>query len=61
MKGIFLILTIYYSGDKIKNEMGRACGTCGRQDSRIQGLVAKPDRKRQLEDLSVDGTIKIDL
>ena len=29
----------YYSGDQIKkNEMGRACGTYGRQDRYIQGF-----------------------
>jgi hypothetical protein len=32
----------YYSGDQIKkNEMGRACGTYGRQERCIQGFGGK--------------------
>jgi hypothetical protein len=35
----FVLLTNYYSSDKIKkNEIGWACGTCGRQDRCIQGF-----------------------
>jgi len=31
-------LIIYYSGDQIKKEMGRTCGTYGRQVRCIQGF-----------------------
>jgi hypothetical protein len=30
------------------NEMGGACGTCGREDRYIQDLVGKPEEKRPL-------------
>ena len=34
-----VLLTQHYSGDQIqKNEMGRACGTYGRQEMCIQGF-----------------------
>jgi hypothetical protein len=29
--------------------MGRACGTCGRQEKCEQGLVKRPKRKRTVE------------
>jgi len=41
-----------------KNEMGGACGTYGRQEKCIQGLVGRPDRKMpHLEHGGVDGRI----
>ena len=38
---IDLYLTKYCSGDKIKNDMGGACGTYGGEEKRIQGLGGK--------------------
>ena len=36
---VFLLLTKYFSGDKIeKNEMGGACGKYGREERCIQGF-----------------------
>jgi hypothetical protein len=37
-----LLLTKHYSGGQIKkNEMGWACGTCGRQEMCIEGFRGK--------------------
>jgi hypothetical protein len=49
----------FYSGDQIKkNEMGRACGTYGRQERCIQGFWWGDLRKRDhLEDLGVNRRI----
>jgi hypothetical protein len=43
-------------GDKIeKNVKGGACSTYGKRRDLYRVLVRKPDRKRNLEDPSVDG------
>jgi hypothetical protein len=43
-------ITRYHQVDQIKeNEVGRACGTHGRGEKRVQGLVGKPVGKRPLE------------
>jgi hypothetical protein len=43
-------LTKFYVGDKLKeNEMGRACGTCGRERERYMVLVGKPGGKGHLD------------
>ena len=45
-----MLLTKYYSGDKIeKNEMGWACRTYRGQERCIQGFGGKPEGKRPLE------------
>jgi hypothetical protein len=42
-------LTKYYSADQVKkNEMGRAYGIYGRQESCVEGLVVKCNVKRPL-------------
>jgi hypothetical protein len=50
--------------EQIKNnEMGRACGTCGRQDRCVQGLVERSEGKRPLgrPKSRWEDNIKIDL
>lgn len=52
--------TKHYSTDQIKkNEMGRACGTPGGDETFtcIQILERNPRRKSQMEDLGVNGRI----
>ena len=45
----FVLFTKYYSGDQIKkNEMGRACGTCDRQERGVQGFGGKTGEKKPL-------------
>jgi hypothetical protein len=45
-----VFLTTYYSSDHTKkNEMGRACGTYGREQRCIEGSGGKPEGKRPLE------------
>ena len=50
MRGwISLLLTQYFSGDKIKkNEMGGTCSTYGGEERRILGFLGKPEGKRPL-------------
>ena len=48
-----VLLTKYYSGDQIKNEMGRACGMYGGQDKCIQGFGGDLMEINHLEDLGV--------
>jgi hypothetical protein len=51
-----VLLTQYCSGDKIKkNELGRACSTCGGEESAYRVLVRKSEGRDHLEDLGVDG------
>jgi hypothetical protein len=54
---VFLIR--YYSVDQIKkNEMGRSCGTYGRQGRCVQGIDGGDLRERgNLEDRGLDGRI----
>jgi hypothetical protein len=48
----------YYSGDKMKNEMGGACGTYGGRERCINGFDWRDLRGRDhWEDLGVDGRI----
>jgi hypothetical protein len=35
--------------------VGRACGTHGRGEKHVQGLVAKPEGKDHLKDQGIDG------
>jgi hypothetical protein len=47
-------LITYYTGSKIKrNGMGRACGTCGREERCVRGL----GEEIHLENLEGDGRI----
>lgn len=41
--------------------MDRVCGTYGGQEKCIQGLCGKPERKKLLEDLGVEGRILLKL
>lgn len=50
----FKILTPKHTTFEQQNELGRACGTYGREDWCIQVLVGKPQTKRALEDLVTD-------
>jgi len=48
----------YYSGNEIENnEMGGACSTYEARRGSYKVLVGKPERKNQLEDQGVDGTV----
>jgi hypothetical protein len=51
-----VFLTKYYSGDQMKNEVGRSCGTYGGRKRCIQGFVGETKWKT----LSVDN-IKMNL
>jgi hypothetical protein len=55
----FLLLTKYYSGEKIKkNEMGGACGTCGKEEKYIKCFGGGDVREiKHLEDPNVDGSV----
>jgi hypothetical protein len=40
--------SLYYSGDQIKNEMGRACSTYGEGRGACRVLVQNPEGRRPL-------------
>ena len=49
---------LIHSGDQMKKQMGRACGTYGRQERCIHGGGELRERDN-LQDLGVDGTVTI--
>jgi hypothetical protein len=53
---IISVIAKYYSGDQIKNEMGRACGMYGGEERCIQGIGGVGDVRERghLEDTGVD-------
>jgi hypothetical protein len=55
------LLTKYYSNDEIKDELGAACGKYAGKERRIQCFGGRPGEKRELKDLGVDGSIKMNL
>ena len=59
-----MLFIIHYSGNQIKkNEMGRACGTCGGRKKCIRHVVGKAERRRPLgrPKRKWKDTIKMDL
>jgi hypothetical protein len=55
---IYILLTKYCSGDKIKkNEMCRACSAHGVEERHIQDIGGKLRERDQLGDPGIDGRI----
>jgi hypothetical protein len=52
-----VLLTKFYSGDQVKNEMRRACSTYGGEEGCIQGFGGGTSGKNHLEDPGVDARI----
>jgi hypothetical protein len=48
-----LLLTKHYSGDQIKNEMGRECSMYGDRIDEYRVLVGKPEKRRPIGRLRV--------
>jgi hypothetical protein len=44
-------------GSSNKNEMSRACSTCGKRRGVYGSMVWTPDGRNRLEDLDIDGRV----